>query len=495
MSAPGAHTVRVLVVDDDEVDREVVRRLLPRAGVVAEVIEADDPAVALERLREGGPEFVQLVVLDYHFPRHDGLEVLRALRQRDTITPVIVLTGQDDTALAVELMKSGAADYIPKGALTAERLGQSVRHALRLRTLDVAARAAQEALRASEEFNRRVLESSHDCVKVLDLEGRLVSMSASGYRLMGIPTTTSVTGRPWLGFWSEDQRPAAAAALSEVQAGGVGHFVGHCDSTAGATLWWDVVLTPILDAAGRPERLLAISRDVTKQKRQAEFEQQLIGIVSHDLRNPISAMIMGASLIKHKTTADSPLASTAGRIVKSGERATRLIRDLLDFTQVRLGGGVPIERRAADIHLVCSQAIEEIALNYPERQIVHAPEGDGHGAWDADRLAQVVGNLVRNAVSYGAPGAPITVCSTGDATTVTIHVHNHGKPIPGDVLPTLFEPFKRGERKHDPERSVGLGLFIVREIVAAHGGHVEVRSDADDGTSFQVALPRAQGAA
>ena len=279
-------------------------------------------------------------------------------------------------------------------------------------------------------------------------------------------------------------------ALALLRDGGVGRFVGHCVSSSGATLWWDAVLSPIQGAGGRPERILAISRDVTGQKRQAEFEQQLIGIVSHDLRNPIAAMIMGASLIKLKTAADSPLASTAGRIVKSGERATRLIRDLLDFTQVRLGGGVPIERRAADIHAVCAQAVEEVALNHADRTLVHEDAGDGRGAWDADRLAQVVGNLVRNAVSYGEPGAPITVSSVGRATTVEVRVHNHGKPIAADVLPTLFEPFKRGDRRHDPERSVGLGLFIVREIVAAHGGAVEVCSDADHGTCFLVTLPR-----
>lgn len=102
----------------------------------------------------------------------------------------------------------------------------------------------------------------------------------------------------------------------------------------------------------------------------------------------------------------------------------------------------------------------------------------------------MVGNLVRNAVSYGAPGAAITVRNVGSETTVTIHVHNHGKAIAGDVLPTLFEPFKRGERRQDSERSVGLGLFIVREIVTAHGGSVEVRSDPDDGTSFQVCRPQ-----
>ncbi len=485
--------IRVLVVDDDEVDRAVVRRLLPRGGLDAEILEEADPEAALTLLRThniDGAARVDLVILDYHFPRHDGLKILQAMRAIDTTTPVIVLTGHDDIGLAVELMKNGAADYLPKNGLTAAHLGHSARHALRVSALASAARQAQEALRASEEFNRRMLESSHDCIKVLDLEGVLVSMSPGGFRTFGWPEDTEVVGRGWVEFWSEDQRAAAALAVASARGGGVGTFLGHCRSASGAPLWWDVVVSPILDAAGAPERLLAISRDVTRQKRQAEFEQQLVGIVSHDLRNPISAMIMGASLIALRIAEDSPLAGTIGRIVKSGERATRLIRDLLDFTKVRLGGGMPIARRPADIHLVCAQAFEEVTLNHPGRSVVHEQGGDGLGAWDTDRLAQVVGNLLHNAISYGDPDTPITVRSVGRDSTVEVQVHNLGQAIPAEVMTTLFEPFKRGGSKPDAERSIGLGLFIVREIVTSHDGRVDVRSDVEAGTTFVVTLPR-----
>jgi PAS domain S-box-containing protein len=486
-SGPRPDPVRALVVDDDAVDRELVRRMLARTGLDVEVLEEEDPVAALARLRRGG---VDVVLLDYSFPKHDGMWVLRNIRELDIFVPVVVLTGHDDTALAVDLMKSGAVDYIAKGTLTPQRLGQSVRHALRLRASELATRAAQEALRASEEFNRRVLEASHDCIKVLDLDGRILSMSPVGLRTLGIADFSQVRGRSWLDFWQGEDRHAAEAALAAAAAGKIGRFVGLCPATDGTPMWWDVVLSPVLAASGEPERLVATSRDVTEQRRQAEFEQQLIGIVSHDLRNLLSAMMIGASLLAQKLPADSPLAEIVQRIVGSGQRATRLIRDLLDFTQIRAGGKIPVDRRSADIHAVCKQVVDELALNNPGR-LVHLPEGVGEGQWDPDRLAQVVSNLARNALSYGAPGTTVTVRSSGRGDTVQLRVHNLGKPIPPETIPTLFQPYRRGERRFDSERSIGLGLFIVREIVQAHGGAVTVHSDAAEGTTFVVELPRA----
>jgi PAS domain S-box-containing protein len=487
MSA-GADTVRILVIDDDAVDRERVRRLVPRTGVEAVVLEEEDPAAALERVRRGESE---VILLDYHFPRHDGLAVLASIQEIDALVPVIVLTGQDDVTLAVDLMKAGAVDYIPKSALTAQRLAQSLRHALRLRAADLAARAAQEALRASEEFSRRVVEASHDSIKVLDLEARVLAVSATGRRVLSVEDEAALRGRPWLELWNEDHRRAVAAAVDEARQGRVGKFVGARPGADGRTTWWDVVVTPVLGADGRAERLVAASRDVTDQRRQAEFEQQLIGIVSHDLRNPISAMMMAGQLLAQKLPADSPLRKTADRIVGSGQRASRLIHDLLDLTQVRLAGRIPVERREADIHAVCRQAVDEIAINNPDRAIVHHPQGEGRGVWDPDRMSQVVGNLTRNAISYSPAGSVVTVRSRDCGGKVRLEVHNEGRPIPADVLPTLFQPFKRGERRHDPERSIGLGLFIVREIVMAHGGSVDVSSSLAEGTTFRVDLPKA----
>jgi len=241
-----------------------------------------------------------------------------------------------------------------------------------------------------------------------------------------------------------------------------------------------------------------VVHDLTERRRatddarqRAEFEQQLIGIVSHDLRNPISAMLLSAqALMKREGTPPATLKGLA-RIVSSGERATRLIHDLLDFTQVRLGTGISIQRQPMSLHEVARQTVEELELAFPEREVRLHTSGDGHGAWDPGRLAQVLTNLLSNAIAYSPEGTVIQVVTRGESSTVALEVHNQGDPIPADLLPVLFEPFRRGrEVRNTSSGNVGLGLFIVHQLVHAHGGTVEVRSMPAQGTTFTIRLPR-----
>lgn len=478
--------LQVLVVDDDDVDREFVRRTLTRSELDVTVLEESDPAVALATVRRSEPD---VVVLDYSFPRHDGLTVLHELHEIDPRLPVIVMTGRDGSELAVRLMKAGAVDYLPKSTITPERLAQSIRHALRLRASEIAARAAEEALRASEQFNRSILDASQDCIKVLDLDGNMLSMSPAGQRMLGVHDFGPLRGTSWLSFWQEEHLESARAALQSARDGGVGRFVG-CAALGNGIAWFDVQLTAIHEASGPPLRLLAVSRDVTEQRKQLEFEQQLIGIVSHDLRNPVAAIVMGGNLLTKMLPEESPAGGIAQRVARSGARASRLIDDLLDFTQARLAGGLPIHATSADLHAICRQVVDELAISHPDRTLEHRCEGDGSGHWDPDRLAQVIGNLALNAISYSPPDTTVCVRTRGDAASVVLEVHNRGPAIAAAMLPILFEPFQRGDRKQGHERRIGLGLFIVRHIVAAHGGTVDVQSRDPDGTTFFVELPK-----
>lgn len=241
------------------------------------------------------------------------------------------------------------------------------------------------------------------------------------------------------------------------------------------------------------ERRLARERERSEQQQreQAQFEQQLIGIVSHDLRNPLGAILMGAGRLNQQDGLDSSVRKTATRIHSSAARAVRMVNELLDFTQARMGGGIRIECHATDLHSLLRAMVDEVETANPAARVNVEMSGDGLGLWDGDRLSQVLQNLVTNALKYGEPGAPVHVTARGDPERVTFSVHNEGAPIPADQLSALFQPFQRGAGTVDKMgRSVGLGLFIVKSIVDAHGGHIDVKSEAGQGTTFIVSLPR-----
>jgi signal transduction histidine kinase len=171
-----------------------------------------------------------------------------------------------------------------------------------------------------------------------------------------------------------------------------------------------------------------------------------------------------------------------------------MIDQLLDFTRLRVGAGIPIERKRCELEPLLRQAIDELEHARPAAQITIDSAGDTSGTWDADRLLQVFSNLVANSVQHGSPSEPARVSVDGsDGASVRVRVHNLGA-IPEPLLPRLFEPMAAGERRRDRSQGLGLGLFISREIVKAHGGSIEVQSSEADGTAFTVVLPRSAAA-
>jgi len=225
---------------------------------------------------------------------------------------------------------------------------------------------------------------------------------------------------------------------------------------------------------------------------RALFAEQMVGIVSHDLRNPLSAVLMSAHALGLSDLSTNQMRAVT-RIVSASNRAQRLIADLLDFTQARLGHGLSVVPADVSLHEMVAVASDELMSAFPGRRLVHVRLGEGRCRGDGDRLTQMLGNLVSNAFSYGAPDRPVTVTTEVHASGCRLAVHNEGPPIPAQMQPALFEPMQRGDHA-GAARSVGLGLFIVREIAQAHGGRVEVRSTAEEGTTFSVELPSASAA-
>jgi signal transduction histidine kinase len=219
-----------------------------------------------------------------------------------------------------------------------------------------------------------------------------------------------------------------------------------------------------------------------------------LGILGHDLRNPIGAMTMSAELIGRIGSLSDRQKMLISQISLSATRATEILDQLLDLTRVRLGSGLQVIREQMDMSFVARQLVDEMRAAHPERTFTVDASGDTEGKWDRPRIGQVFSNLLGNAVQYGFRDLPINVSVTGEAADVAVSVHNDGVPIPPSVIAEIFEALVRsgeGEDAHLESNNLGLGLYITKEIVSAHGGTIKVTSSEKFGTIFTASFPRA----
>jgi two-component system sensor histidine kinase/response regulator len=211
-----------------------------------------------------------------------------------------------------------------------------------------------------------------------------------------------------------------------------------------------------------------------------------LGAVGHDLRNPLSTIAMAAKLLVSHDCSESSHRSYAARVDRAATRMNQMIEDILDLTRKRFADGIPVAREPMDLGELCRSVLAELRVAHPKRELDLEVVGDLSGQWDPGRLARVVSNLVGNAVQH-CEGSAVRVRALDQGDRAALIVHNEGAPIPREFLPRLFEPFRRGETSAE---GMGLGLYIVREIVRAHGGTVQVTSNVAEGTAFTVTLPR-----
>jgi signal transduction histidine kinase len=219
------------------------------------------------------------------------------------------------------------------------------------------------------------------------------------------------------------------------------------------------------------------------------FRDRILGVLSHDLRNMLGVILTTAELLQRRA-ADEQQQRQLRRIIANAERIERMVHDLLDYTRTHEGRGIPLTPSEADLVPICKQVIDNMQVLHPGRSIELSAEGDTRGAFDPDRTAQVVANLMINAIRYSPESSAVRVKVRGEKEELVLEVHNEGPPIPADVRPRLFEAFQRGTSESGPNAGLGLGLYIVQQIVEGQGGSIEVRSEDRDGTTFTVKLPR-----
>jgi signal transduction histidine kinase len=358
--------------------------------------------------------------------------------------------------------------------------------------------AQEEELRARAERAAAVLDTTFSSVPIglafVDWDLRFVHVNAAWARLHGAGPQAfagRAVGEALAGPAGKERAARWRKVLGtgeaelDVEARGPGG-----EEPAPPRVWLECAY-PVV-AGGDVIGLALVAREVTAARRAEEFRRNLLGIVGHDLRSPLTAIAGSAQLLARSSRLDERQRRTVARIEASAMKATRIAHDLLDLTRIESRGGIPIEPRPARVDELCAAASAEAETSFPGRTVEVAGAGDPTLACDPDRVSQALSNLVGNALKHGSPDAPVRVAWEGHAGEVTVSVHNEGPPVPEAVRAHLFEPFRQGTEAGARASGVGLGLYIAGEIARAHGGSIEVRSGAREGTTFTLRLPRGQ---
>lgn len=355
---------------------------------------------------------------------------------------------------------------------------------------------ARIAAQRARDASRAQAESIPQQVWTARPEGQLDYVNQRVLEYFGV-SREQVLGQGWVSFVHPDDMPACDANWQHsLQTGDDYEVEFRLRRSDGEYRWHLGRALALRGAQGHVEHWFGTNTDIDDQKQirerlraQSEFEQHLLGIVSHDLRTPLNVISLGTEVLAEHESRNPASSGVLLRIQSATRRGIRMINDLMDFTQARLGGGLSIQPRDTDLHTIVDGVQQELLITHPARAVEVVSECNGRGAWDPDRIAQLLVNLITNAIQYGSPVDPIKVVLRGDHQQVVIEVKNQGPAIPPEVMPKLFEPLQRGKRSSN-ERSIGLGLYIVQEIARRHGGSVSVDSTAATGTTFAVRMPR-----
>lgn len=322
----------------------------------------------------------------------------------------------------------------------------------------------------------RWIEGSGLAAEVMHERRPVVASSATGLGAPFSPGTLAAIGVP-----------------IRSRGGVAGVVVGGSRSTLELTDEDRLLLQLLAERSGREIERAALVQALTDAetvaRRTAGFRDQVLGIVGHDLRNPLGAIVMSASLLQSRGGLAGWQLKTVGRIRSSAARMERIITDLLSYTRTRLGNGIPIDKRPAHLGELARKVVDEIVAYHPGSSIDVEAEGNLEGEWDPTRIEQAISNLVANAVDHGEPDGPVHVALRGEGDAVRVEVANRGE-IPPHVVEHAFQPFSRApDSSGRKSTGLGLGLFIAREIVRGHGGDIALRSGGGE-TAIAFELPR-----
>jgi len=488
MSQTTPPVVKLLLVDDLEENLLALDALLRRPDL--ELLKAQSGTEALELLLVHD---VALALIDVQMPELDGFELAELMRgsERTCRVPIIFVTaGAREAHRIFQGYDAGAVDFLFK-PIDQHILRHKVDTFVELHRQRQQLAAQMEIIRANEELKRRILESSQDLMVTVDLQGVVLSVSAKGKE----QPTFGVAGHvAWTKLWEDGEE--AARCFAAARGGEPSRFQSRGQLLDLTSCWWDVVVSPMRDARGRVERLLAVARDVTELRRLNEeltanlrLNETFVAAVGHDLRTPLNNVVMSAELLLAQAS-EPGQTRLIERLRSSARRMSKMIDELFDLARARLSGGIPVQLQDnVDLTPVAERIVNELTSDERGQALELTQVGNTRGQFDPDRLGQVLANLLGNALRHGQRESPVQLALDGrQPHELVFAVTNRGQ-IPSEILSCLFEPFRRGQTRAGNPEGLGLGLFIVEQIVLAHGGRIAAESG-EGITTFRVVLPR-----
>lgn len=358
-------------------------------------------------------------------------------------------------------------------------------------------KAVEGALRQSIFDFRAATDSVPSLLWWSEIGGHGTHFNHRWFEYTGL-TPEQSQGAGWTRAIHPDDLPGTLKAWEEGnRTGNPLSFQERVKRRDGQFRWHLVRAVPVKDAEGRVTRWYASSTDIHDQHEAIDELQKahaervrFVATLTHDLRTPITAARMAAQLIQRRPDQVDRVISHASRVVQNIDRTDRMIQDLLDSIQIRAGKALALNFGECDLRETTLDVIEDLSTIHGTRFVFEDP-GPVRGLWACDKLRQVLVNLGENAVKYGSHVDPITFSIEQAPEQVVIKVHNRGNPIPPEQRSELFSPFHRAEEAvQSGKRGWGIGLVLVKGVVAGHGGTVEVESSEQDGTTFVIRLPR-----
>jgi len=512
--AADAPQLRVLIVDDDELDRSAIRRCLVQSGVALSVDEAATAADARTIIRPGA---FDCVILDYYMPGVDNTALLQSIREKASDMPVIILTGRGDEQVAVDFMKAGALDYLVKASMTPERLAATCRHAVQMASAAAAQQDVTHRLREREAEFRALANSIPQMAWIADADGRRYWYNDRWYEFTGLRADQSL-GLGWRLALHPDHR----VRVYDAQTSAIAHaepweYTVPIRRKDGTYRWFLVRAMPFRSGDGKATRWFGTNTDITERldaertlsengaqlraalaleqsarseaERASRARDDVLAIVAHDLRNPIHTITLCAEALFGQTAENDPRRRSIGAIKRCAKTAQRLIADLLDVARTE-AGTLRVRREPVELQALITDTLEQFEVEVLARNIVIRSEiqpGIPVVIGDRERLMQVLANLLSNALKFTPEGGKITVQAMMAGDAVRISVEDAGSGIAEADLPHIFDRY--WQASWQGSAGAGLGLAICKGIVEAHGGRIWATSTGGRGTTVSFTLP------